>query len=166
MKWFWITNFVLFQLSWFCAAFYTANATLLILALLAIHFVISPSRLSDAKLLVLMLVGVAVDSVHFELGTFSSGEHPFPVWLALLWCMFLVSLNHSLNWLVDKSLWLLAGFGAIGGTSSYIAGIKAGALQTDWPFEWVIITLLFSWGLLFPLLVLGYRYINPKQIEG
>jgi hypothetical protein len=161
MKRFWIINFLLFQTSWFCAAFYTEHASLMMLALLGLHFCFSPTRLADIKVLLLVGVGLVVDNLHLTLGTFSAQAALFPVWLALLWCVFVISLNHSLQWLINKPLWLIALLGGVGGTSSYMGGVKAGALQSSLPTEWLVAVLFVAWGLLFPMLVLLYRYLQP-----
>jgi hypothetical protein len=63
-----------------------------------------------------------------------------------------------------KVILFLLGF--VGGTSSYWGGIKAGALQATWPDVWVLSTLAVSWGLVIPLLVVGYSYLNkPNMAE-
>jgi hypothetical protein len=161
MKRFWITNFILFQASWFCAAFYTPYANLGLLALLMLHLALSPSRRADIKVISLVLVGLLVDSLHLSMGTFSAQSSGFPLWLALLWCQFVVSLNHSLHWLVSKPLWVVGLFGAVGGTSSYMAGAKAGALQLGGSVEATALTLFVAWGVVLTLLVLAYRQLDP-----
>lgn len=159
MKRFWIINLILFQASWVAAAFYTSYAAIIMTLFMLAHFALSPSRLADLKLLLLVVPGVAVDTLHMQAGTFSAGGSLFPVWLILLWCMFLMSLNHSLRWLTDKRLYWAALFGGIGGASSYLGGIKTGALTTAMPLELTAVILACSWALLFPFLILGYRFL-------
>lgn len=164
MKRFWIINFLLFQLSWFSAAFFTRYATILIVLLLVLHFILSPCAKNDFKILWLALIGIAVDVLHLSLGTFTNGEvgGGFPIWLAVLWVMFSISFNHSLHWLVNKPIWILAVIGLVGGTTSYWAGIEAGALQSNLSRNQILLTLASSWGVLFPLLALSYRYLTTK----
>lgn len=157
MKRFWIINLVLFQASWFSAAFLTVNANIILAALLGVHFLLSPSAKKDLAVLPLALIGIAVDIFHFNIGSFSSQLGGFPLWLALLWSLFVISFNHSLSWLVNKPIWLLMAFGAVGGTSSYWAGMQAGALQSGLQDATLIASLALSWGLLFPLLIVSYR---------
>ncbi|MBD1575775.1 DUF2878 domain-containing protein [Vibrio sp. S11_S32] len=167
MRRFWIINLALFQLSWFCAAFYTEQATYWMIAILLLHFGLSPTKLADAKVLVLLAPALMVDSIHLAIGTFSASATfssqyiYFPPWLGLLWAMLLVSFNHSLHWLTNKPLWLAYILGAISGTSSYLAGIEAGAMQATWDYPWLITVLALSWAILLPLLVVGYRMLNP-----
>ncbi|MCW8334200.1 DUF2878 domain-containing protein [Vibrio sp. SCSIO 43135] len=170
MKRFWITNFLLFQASWFSAAFYTQHAIWLITGLLFIHFLFSPTKRADLKLLPLALIGVLLDKIHLIIGTFlpsdlfTSIDTFFPAWLILLWVMFVLTLNHSLSWLLDKPLFVNVIFGAIGGAISYWAGIQAGALSSDLTNYSLLITLALSWGVLFPTLVSGTRYINQQHL--
>ncbi|MCL9782370.1 DUF2878 domain-containing protein [Vibrio sp. S4M6] len=167
MKPFWFTNFLLFQASWFSAAFYTQHAAWLISGFLLVHFLLSQNKWADLKLFPLALFGACLDKLHLFIGTFSNSvpftpiDTFFPLWLILLWLMFVVTLNHSLSWLINKSLPIVIGFGACGGTLSYWAGIQAGALSYSWPITLLIPTLILSWGILFPLLVFGVRYLSP-----
>lgn len=166
MKPFWITNFLLFQASWFSAAFYTQYAALLIGSLLLVHFLLSPKKWADFKILPLALLGVCLDKFHLFIGTFSNAtpftaiDTFFPLWLILLWIMFVLTLNHSLSWLINKPLLIVISFGACGGTLSYWAGIQAGALSHTWSISLLIPTLILSWGILFPVLVFGVRYLS------
>ncbi|RJX73682.1 DUF2878 domain-containing protein [Vibrio sinensis] len=165
MKPFWITNLILFQASWFSAAFLTSYATLIITVLLIIHFALSPNAKDDFKVLPLVILGLFVDNLHFSIGTFTTPDPFFPNWLVLLWVMFIISLNYSLHWLINKPLLVLVAFGAIGGTLSYWGGIKTGALEINWTNSSVIFTLAIAWGILFPLLVVSYRYIQQTLVS-
>jgi hypothetical protein len=165
MKLFWIINLVLFQASWVAAAFYTSYAAMVIGLLIAIHIYLSPSRISDVKLLILVIPGILADTLHIQAGTFSAGNNLFPLWLILLWCMFIMSLNHSLKWLANKKLYWASLFGGVGGTSSYLGGVKTGALSTIMPLETTALILACSWAVLFPLIILGYRYIQENTRE-
>jgi hypothetical protein len=171
MKRFWIINLVLFQATWVSSAFFTEQAVFIAPLLVALHFFLSPTRRDDFRVLLLLPIGLLLDSLMIGLGTFSA--HPnianqtwFPVWLACLWVMFIISFNHSLNWIMKCPKVILFLLGFVGGTSSYWGGIKAGALQSTWPDVWVLSTLAVSWGLVIPLLVVGYSYLNkPNMAE-
>lgn len=160
MKRFWIINLILFQASWAAAAWYPQQAALIIACLLGIHFLCSPSPRFDSKVLLLALIGISADTILLLLGAFYSPMAFFPLWLVLLWFMFIISLNHCLHWLVNQPIGLLVCVGAFGGTLSYWAGIQAGALQTHWPITWVITSLMLTWSILLPLLIYGYRYLK------
>ena len=181
MKRFWIINLVLFQAAWLCSAFYTEQAWWVVSLIIALHFALSPTKQDDLKLLLLLPIGIAMDSLQLSIGGLSAssfgapsptatssllvveevtsvGFH-FPAWLVMIWVLFLISLNHSLHWLVNRSVVTLIIIGAVGGASSYWGGIQAGALQTHWSTEWMIASLMIGWGALLPILVSGYSYL-------
>ncbi|MGF1801523.1 DUF2878 domain-containing protein [Vibrio gigantis] len=169
MKRFWIINLVLFQATWVCSAFFTAQASFIAPLIVAMHFFLSPTRNSDLKILCLLPLGLLLDSLMLYFGVFAvdsevANQSWFPVWLICLWIMFLISFNHSLNWLLKCSKVILFAIGFVAGTSSYWGGIKAGALLTTWPDASVIAALAMSWGILLPLLVAAYsNLVQPEM---
>ncbi|MFC1233634.1 DUF2878 domain-containing protein [Vibrio sp. F74] len=160
MKLFWIINLFLFQASWLCAAFFTEYANQIMPLLLIIHFALSPTRIKDLRLLMLVPIGLIADKFQLELGVFSAGDSFFPIWLLMLWIMFIISLNHSLRWLDNRSIPTLMLIGAIGGASSYWGGIKAGVLVPLLPTSSVVFSLILVWTLLLPVFVILKRYVN------
>lgn len=165
MKKFWLINLALFQASWFSAALLTHYATVIIAGLVIVHFLLSPSPRSDCKLLLLVIIGMSADSLHLWLGTFSVNDTLFPIWLMLLWAMFSMSFNHSLIWFTKQPYWLLAVFGASGGSLSYWGGIQTGAFSTNLSPTITIGILALSWSLLFPFLIIGYRYLISPNVQ-
>lgn len=165
MKLFWIINLLLFQLCWFSAALLPQYAAIIMAGLIAIHFALSPTRKHDFKLLLLVPIGIAVDKLQLEIGGFESVNEGFPIWLLLLWCIFIVSLNHSLKWLTERSLFVASLFGAFGGASSYWAGIQFGSLNAVWSDIWLIISLMAVWALLMPIFVICYRQLQFSNQE-
>lgn len=169
MKQFWIINLVLFQATWVCSAFFTAQAPFVTPLIVAVHFLLSPTRSSDLKILVLLPVGLLLDSLLLHFGVFAvdseiANQSWFPAWLICLWIMFLISFNHSLNWLLKCSKVILFFIGFVAGTGSYWGGIKTGALLTTWPDTSVLAALAISWGFLLPLLVAAYsNLVQPKM---
>lgn len=160
MKLFWLINLVLFQASWLAAAFFTPYAAPIIFAFICLNFYLSPSPKADARLLILIVIGFCLDSLHFYLGTFKANGHFFPLWLLLLWGMFSISFNHSFAWFTKQAYWLLAIIGAIGGSLSYWGGIKTGALTSDLSASETLTSLAITWSITFPLLVMTYRRLN------
>ncbi|QYJ84927.1 DUF2878 domain-containing protein [Shewanella mesophila] len=166
MKLFWIINLLLFQLCWFSAALLPQYAAIIMAGLIAIHFGLSPTRKQDIKVLLLVPIGIAVDKLQLEVGGFESVNQGFPVWLLLLWCIFIISLNHSLKWLTERSLAVISLFGAMGGASSYWAGIQFGSFKAVWSDTWLVLSLMLVWSLLMPIFVICYRQLqlsNPVR---
>ena len=169
MKQFWIINLVLFQATWVCSAFFTAQAPFITPLIVAVHFLLSPTRSRDLKILCLLPLGLLLDSLMLHFGVFTvdseiANQSWFPVWLVCLWIMFLISFNHSLNWLLKCSKVILFAIGFVAGTSSYWGGIKVGALITTWPDASVVAALAISWGILLPLLVAAYSNLVQPEI--
>ncbi|OEF08473.1 DUF2878 domain-containing protein [Vibrio genomosp. F10] len=165
MQRFWIINLVIFQASWFCAAFLNQHAGPLMAGLLVVHFLLSPTKKKDLNLLLLLPVGLAADKLQLHLGVFSVGSEFFPMWLLLIWIMFIISLNHSLSWLNRFSSLPLAVIGALGGTASYWGGIKAGVIEPLLPAHQVILSLMLVWAILMPTFVLLRRKIERPTCE-
>ncbi|MEZ8823967.1 DUF2878 domain-containing protein [Vibrio amylolyticus] len=154
MKQFWITNLVLFQACWLCAAFLpSAIAGPLMVTLCAIHFWLSPTRREDAIILALVPLGLVADAIQLSLGVFEAGNTFFPFWLLMMWVMFTISLNHSLKWLSHCPPVALILIGAIGGTASYWGGIKAGVIEPLLATHMVILSLALVWAIVIPTFV-------------
>jgi hypothetical protein len=160
MKRFWIINLVIFQAAWLCAAFFNEQSTPLMLALFALHFLLSPTRKEDACLLLLVPIGLLADKFQLELGVFSVGNEFFPFWLLMMWSLFLISLNHSLSWLNNRSVLILMIIGGLGGTSSYWGGIQAGVIEPLRSTEQVIFSLMMVWAFLLPTFVYLKRLLD------
>ena len=71
-----ILNFALFQAGWFAAALMLDSAVWLMLGMVVMHFVISPTKLMDARLLIILLpIGLTLEVLMISLGLyFVSGE--------------------------------------------------------------------------------------------
>lgn len=168
MRRFWPINAVLFQLAWFAAALLTEYAAGIILSLLVLHFYLSPCRKTDSKLLLLAPIGWLTDILLIQYGVFYADQTQWPLWLALLWAMFAISLNHSLKWTMNIApLWLVL-IGAVAGTSSYLAAINFNALFSSLPTQLLIVYLATTWALLLPLMViLGQKLclMSPKTFK-
>jgi hypothetical protein len=77
--------------------------------------------------------------------------------------MFIISLNHSLRWLDNRSILTLVLLGAIGGTSSYWGGIESGAIEALQTNRDTVVILMLNWALLLPTLVIFKRRLYQTQ---
>lgn len=162
MKRFWIINLILFQLSWFLSAIYTVRAWPLLLFIIVIHFILSPTRKDDLSLLILVPIGVAVDKILIDFRVFETSSDIFPLWLFAIWCLFIISFNHSLKWLMSLPFLVVAVIGAIAGPLSYRLGAELGALKWGGGELSSLAILSVIWGILLPCLVIGYRHLNVQ----
>lgn len=165
MRLFFLTNAISFQACWWIAALYTQQAALAMIVLLLIHFGLSPSKKLDSKIILLAVMGIAIDQLLISTLVLSVGQSIVPLWLALLWAKFCVSLNHSLRWLVTMNKWLVSLIGALFGSLSYIAAWRLGALSTPLTWQAFLLIEMALWALLMPLFCWLTTYIW-KQEEG
>ena len=111
-----------------------------LLLMLLLHFLFSPRRRQDWRLIPVALAGCLLDILLWQLGLFQFPSG-FPLWLLLLWCGFALTLSHGLRWLRPLPRWQQALFGMVGGASSYVAGAAMGAVHLPWGI-WISTALL------------------------
>jgi len=83
-----------FNLYWLLAVKWQQPGPLLVMLLL--HFLFSPSRKDDVRLLPLALAGCLLDLLLWQIGLFQFPAG-FPLWLVLLWLGFALSLAHGMR---------------------------------------------------------------------
>ncbi|MEY3018087.1 MAG: hypothetical protein RL336_1222 [Pseudomonadota bacterium] len=144
-----------FQALWFTAVLGQNQWLVLSFALLASSVFFSPQRRADLKLWPLAILGLIGDGLLTALGLFDF-DHA-PLWLATIWFGFVFTLNHSLRWLYNTRLILVATLGGISGTLSYLAGARLGAVNL--PLGELLSAMLLAsyWALLLPTLILLRR---------
>ncbi|MCO7187834.1 MULTISPECIES: DUF2878 domain-containing protein [unclassified Pseudoalteromonas] len=160
MRNFWLINLVIFQSVWWLSALFTHQAVIAVVVIMALHFALSPSRKADVVSLTILPVGLVVDQTLAALGviSFVDGQPWLPLWLALLWAHFLLTLNHSLSWLGRFNVGVQAMTGAVFGALSYIGGIKLGALNSSLSLINVFLVFAAVWAIVLPLVV----YLNTR----
>ncbi|MFH7566508.1 DUF2878 domain-containing protein [Oceanimonas smirnovii] len=149
-KWQW-TQLLAFEGFWLLAVAGQNPWAWLTAALLLVHFVFTPSRAADIRVLLLAALGMAVDGLLTVTGVFAFSH--WPLWLGLLWVGFVLTLGHSLVWLRRFSWPLLALTGAVAGATSYIAGWQLQAVALPLGFWPSLMILALIWAGLLPLLV-------------
>ena len=165
-----VLNIALFQLGWWCAVLGAARQQVLVgpcvIALVLLIYIV-PSR-RRVRALALVLVALALGAA-CEVGLRATGMTAFstgpwsiagvPLWMIALWGLFATTLTSSLRWLQGR--WLLGSlFGAVGGSLSYVAGARLGALDLPASASLWVIALL--WALALPLLsALARRWEVP-----
>ncbi|SEG11576.1 DUF2878 domain-containing protein [Marinobacterium lutimaris] len=156
---FWI-NLVGFQLIWWSLVLWGNAAMPVALLLLLIHVFLHFSPRKELQLmLVVAVVGFAVDSLLTLSGVFrfSSADLPSPIWpplwLLVLWFAFAATLNQTLNWFSGRYR-LAALIGGPGGSSTYLAASELGAVSFGPGVLSSVALLTLVWALLFPLLIL------------
>ena len=130
----------------------------MVVALIIAHILFVGESLTEfAVVLVTALAGIITDSLLALFGVYifsGSGQFlPIPFWLILLWFAFASTLRHSLAYL-SKHYRLAAGLGAVGGTLSYVAGMKLQAVTFGLAFYPTVLLLACIWACLMPVIFL------------
>lgn len=112
-----------FNLYWLLAVKWQQPGPLLLMLLL--HFLFSPRRRYDWRLIPVALAGCLLDILLWGLGLFQFAAG-FPLWLLLLWCGFALTLSHGLRWLRPLPRWQQALFGMVGGRAPMWRGLPWG----------------------------------------
>lgn len=170
-------NFLLFQAIWFAAILGAANQNLywcyaLFLAILI--WQLHPKNRVPRDCLyvcVFLVLGFLFDTawLRFGLIEYQSNISLFntaPNWILILWVTFALTLNHSMAW-INKKPKLAYAFSVIGGTLSYFAGKKLGAIQIN-ERNTVIMALGVAWLISISVALFINRYdfkvsINKKS---
>ena len=161
-RWLWF-QLISFQSMWLLLILGGNTWLPVTIVILAIHFVFTPSRFDDCKVLILALGGFVIDLLMMHLGFFSF--FAWPVWLLCLWVAFILNLGHSMRFLRKFKWMYLIGFSALGGVYAYWASWKLGAV--DFP-EGPLITLsivAILWGIWLPLCVKLDVLMRQKSFE-
>lgn len=158
-----IANLLGFQAVWFAAVIGAAQGMpwagpLAALVFGVAHFIWTPDRGGDAKLLAVSLpMGLLADSLLVVTGVlvFTSpwpSTYLAPAWILAMWAGFALTLNHSMAFLRGRP-WLAAAFGAIGGPLAYLGaanGFDAVSFGTSTTVA--MLALGAVWGLALPVL--------------
>ena len=119
--------------------------------ILAMHFILTPSRIDDSKVLLLALGGFLIDLCMMHFGFFSFTQ--WPVWLLFLWVAFILNLGHSMRFLRKFKLIYLISFSAVGGVYAYWASWKFGAVALPHGPVATLTIVAITWGIFLPLCV-------------
>ncbi|MGO2498178.1 MAG: DUF2878 domain-containing protein [Vibrio litoralis] len=149
-----IINFIIFQSCWALAASFPASAPFFMLGLLAVHFALTPTRKADCFLLIAAVLGILVDQLMVWIGILEVNQQWIPIWLILLWCHFILCLNHSLLWLSKLAWYWVAFLGEVFGTLSYWSALKLGVFTSEFTQPSFILGYAIAWTMLLP--ILGY----------
>ena len=157
-----VSNFVLFQISWFACVWSAAAlrpwiGVLVTTGVVVAHVLRAPVPKTELKLVFLALaLGLVFDSMLVWQGwlQYSSGivlRNVAPYWIVSLWGLFATLLNVSLRWM--RGRWVIAVFfGAVGGPAAYYGGLRLGALEFgNMPAG--LVALAIGWAVLTPLLL-------------
>lgn len=158
-KWLILFNALLFQCLWFSImAFEQLGLVIFLGALLAQFFCrryVSKAKVAFILPLTIFVLGVCIDISFTQMGLFSfpskalnpgiadSRLFLIPLWLIVMWLGFVLTLQHSLQWVIARKYVCVLVF-AISGPVSYMAGREFGMIHFG---NEVSLYLVFSWAL-------------------
>ncbi|GAB58078.1 DUF2878 domain-containing protein [Rheinheimera nanhaiensis] len=137
-----------FELCWFALVFWQSLAMVPVL-LYWLYGFWRLNRRERVAVLLIMLVGLALDSALVAAGVLSFSASPsLPLWFVLLWGVFALAAVEFMAKLLTKP-WLAALLGGSGGPLSYWGGaaLSGGVLQFPSPL-YAVIVLVIAWALL------------------
>lgn len=103
------------------------------------------------RLLLVALLGIALDSLWLRLGLFRfTQSETVPLWMMALWLAFACWWWLILTRFAPGRLWQVLA-GALGGPFSYFIGERLGGLQWHQPLLVVMAALALGWALYLPL---------------
>ncbi len=147
-----VINFVIFQCIWFACVLGGNEYLALSIALIALHFTLSGYRIRDLKILATVtILGGACDLTLSLTGVLVFDTPFIPAWLLILWSGFSLTLTHSLAWLGSAHKSLQSTLGALGGSASYFAGYKLGAVSFTYDTLPTLGIIFIQWGSLIPI---------------
>jgi hypothetical protein len=158
-KWHILLNALLFQCLWFSIMVFEQFGLVLFLGALLGQFFyqryVSKANMTFTLPLVVFVLGMCIDISFTVLGLFSFPSNELspsiadirlfsiPLWLIVMWLGFVLTLQHSLQWLRARRYVCVLAF-AISGPLSYMAGQKFGMIQFG---DDVGFYLILSWAL-------------------
>ena len=160
--WHWFQP-ISFQVIWISAVLGGNQWLVVPLFLMCLHFVLSPCRREDIKVLPLALMGVALDATLTHLGFFRFPQ--FPIWLLVLWFGFVLNFGHSLKFLRKLRIFWLIVIGSVGGCYAYLASWKLDAVVLPFGVLVTACVLVVCWAIIFPILVKADLYIRREDIR-
>ena len=159
-----LLNGMMFNISWLLIVSQqsTALALCVVVAHLGLHFAIMGKGLPEVRLVVMVSVfGVFLDQVLFATGVFTIAGNVSlaPIWLTCLWPALATTLMHAFSGLQGRNVLAMIA-GGIGGTTSYVAGVRMTDIDFGSPL-WAPLAICVLWAMLFPtLLTLAEREIT------
>ena len=156
-NWHIVINAVLFQGIWFSIMMFEQRGLLFFLSALVAQFFyqrhVLGNTISISLPVKLFVFGVLMDFSFTSLGFFSFPSSQFnggitdirlfnmPIWLMILWLGFVLTLQHSLQWIRAKKYVCMIAF-SLFGTMSYLAGRRFDVIQFS---NEMILCLLLGW---------------------
>ena len=157
---------VLFQVFWLICIFGTEYFALLAICAFVALYVTFISREPKDFFFAscLALLGYSIDALWLKFGIIEMPQSLPPLWLAMLWCGFSLSLPYAFFFLRHRTKFAII-LGGVGGASSYASAIAIrGDVAFGVPLWMGVIYIAMWWAILFPSAMRLWAYIHQRQI--
>lgn len=151
-------NAVLFQVIWLSSVLLGHTSYWISVPALVAMVVLGRNYKADLRLLAMLGgLGFILDSGLLSAGLLALPQQQdwIPFWWCMLWFGFALTLNHSIQFFVNKPL-LGTAFGLIGGPLSYFGAARLGAVSI---VDWIALIVI---GLLWASIMYGVGYANKN----
>lgn len=156
-----------FQVIWFAAVVGGENYQWVTIACVVATYAITLMKhyIPLEKVVLLSLLGIAVDyaNIQFELLRFEIPE--FPLWLLALWFAFLWYAYYLMPFLTRYPVFPVSLLGGFAGMASYFAGNGLGAVTFPNSVSSTAIILFVEWFVIIFVICRVYRYANSETME-
>lgn len=166
------------QIGWFACILGAAHGSwwfgpIVVSIYLIVHFLFLQRHQLKGEILFLVtssLLGVVVDSLKKITGLIvynadSSPAYLAPVWIVAMWTLFASTFGASMAWIQGR-VWIAALLGAIFGPTSYIAGMRFGAVKFGSSLMVTVAILSLVWASVMGLLAWLSARLLVKEEHG
>jgi hypothetical protein len=163
-KYYPIWNGLAFQVAWpACVLGGNAIAALVTTLFVAGHLCVSSKALLEFKFILLVgLIGLAVDMTLIKSGTLIWDNIMPPVWMSCLWILFGGTVGHSFKWF-ERHLLLSFFFAGMFAPLSYLAGTRLTSVGLQEPQAMSLVIIGAAWSILFPCFLITHKHLVKSK---
>jgi len=137
-------------------------AAVLVIGVHMVYF--SNNKIELLLICLIAAFGVVIDSLFIRSGLLIPPDNSLwpPWWLISLWCLFAITLDHSMKWFQDH-LAVAVVMGGIAGTLTYLAGTRLTDFSLKVPLPVTLLIMFLTWCAVFPLCLLMTKSLMSKN---
>jgi hypothetical protein len=146
------TDILLFKISWIALVLFQDRGVIPALVLIGMKVLCWPATPRMlAQSMIVLLSGIGMDLVLSSAGVFNFGETLLPIWLAVLWLAFALTMPRGFAFIGRlHPLWQSL-CGIFAGLAGYFAGYLVGAVDFDYSLPNTAVTISLCWAVFVPL---------------
>ena len=159
----WWADLLLFKAAWVSLVLFRDAGVVPGLVLIALKMLFWPSTPQMlAVTLVVLVMGIAMDLGLIVMGVYRFDHALMPLWLALLWLAFALTVPRAFACIGKLHLLLQSCCGMLAGLFGYLAGYFVGAVGFGYPLPATCGVIAVCWAVLAPLSFLAERKLQGR----